>query len=74
MRPSEFKRIRTELGLTATQWGKLLGYKCNDNAMRVLISRMENGHTGITPQVAMLAESYRQHGVPAHRLALLDTL
>jgi len=74
MPPSEFKAIRKGLGLTDEQWGKLLGYKCNPNAMRVLISQMESGKQRITPQVALLAESYRDNGVPRDRLALLGIL
>jgi len=74
MRASEFRAIRKGLGLTAYQWGKLLGYRGSATVIKIQISRMERARRDIPAQVALLAESYRANGVPRHRLALLDVL
>lgn len=54
MTPDEFGSARKRLGLTQEQLAALLGYRGSPQSRRVIISRFENGHRLIPPQVVII--------------------
>lgn len=58
MTPQDFKFIRTQLGLTGTQWGNLLGLR--GSGVRSTISSMEAGRKAISGRIAMLAAQHKR--------------
>jgi transcriptional regulator with XRE-family HTH domain len=61
----EFRDIRYRLGLSASEWGRALGYSGSHNSLRTVISRYERGRRVIPTRTVRLAFMYGKHGVPA---------
>ena len=74
MTPSEFKKIREQLGLSQEAWGRALGYSMAH--MRQQISKMEAGRVGISPAIAGLARalSLQHEAVTSAAEAIRDTI
>lgn len=53
MKPEEIREARKKLGLTQTEFAKVLGLQTNST-----ISLMESGRSQITPTAVLLIEAY----------------
>jgi transcriptional regulator with XRE-family HTH domain len=62
----ELRALRYRLGLSASEWGRALGYTGKPASLRSIISRFETGERPIPPWIARLAWMYGHHGIPAH--------
>ena len=59
---AKLKYIRSRYGLSAAQWGHLLGYSGRNVAVHV--RRLERGARPIPPAVGKLALMYALNGIP----------
>ena len=64
MQGKELKAIRHELGLSAVELGRALGYAGTDNSASVTIRRYEANLRPIPPLVDRLAKMFARHGCP----------
>jgi hypothetical protein len=62
----EFRALRFRLGLSASEWGRALGYAASPPVLRRIISRFETGERALPTSIARLAWMYGHHGIPAH--------
>ena len=66
----EFKAIREKLGLSLTEWGRVLGYQGSNDTVRALIHKYENGSRTIPPMLSILAKVIGCIGLDKLRKAL----
>lgn len=64
MTGDQFKTIRRELGLTARQLGKALGYRGNENTLGVQIRSFESDKREIPEPTGRLMEMFGRFGIP----------
>ena len=64
MTGAELQAIRKSLGLSATRFGRALGFAGTPNTINVQIRRYENGTRAIPAWIARLAYLYGKHGIP----------
>jgi len=64
MTGEEFRAVRYQLGLSAQEWGRALGYGGKPNSIRSAISQQERGVRPVPRVIALLAKMYARHGVP----------
>ncbi len=64
MTGSEMKSIRAELGLSAVQLGRAVGYTGGDATIAVMISKYEKGSRPIPSHMQRLLLMFQRHGVP----------
>jgi hypothetical protein len=62
----EFRALRFRLGLSASEWGRALGYRALTPVLTRMIIRFETGERPIPSWIARLAWMYGHHGIPAH--------
>lgn len=60
----ELRRIRHELGLSGSKFGRALGYGGADTSIQPQISKLENDKRPVPISVARLAFMYWRFGVP----------
>ncbi len=61
----QFRAIRKRLGLTASQWGRALGYVGTDASVSVSVYRLEGRKDAVPPQVELLARFRKRYGIKA---------
>lgn len=66
----ELKAIREKLGLSLTEWGRVLGYQGSNDTVRALMHKYENGSRTIPPMLAILAKIIGHIGLDKVRKAL----
>ena len=64
MTGAEMRSIRDELGLSAVQLGRAVGYGGGAPTIAVMISKYENGAREIPGHLARLLIMFQRHGVP----------
>jgi len=64
MTGDEMKSIRHQLGLSAVQLGRAMGYTGADNTVSVTVRRYESDMRPIPPWLARLLKMFEMHGVP----------
>jgi hypothetical protein len=62
MTGAKLKYTRSSYGLSAAQWGRLLG--CSGRNVAVHLRRLESGSLRIPPAVEKLALMYALNGIP----------
>lgn len=68
MNHDQFRHIRRELGLTARQLGRALGYNGNPNTLGVQIRGFESGKREIPGPTSRLMEMFELCGIPTDKL------
>jgi len=61
---AEFRAIRDALGLSASAWGRALGYSGPKANIAVHIRRLERDGRGIPASIKRLAVMFKHHGIP----------
>ena len=64
MKGAQLKAIRKALNLSASAWGRALGYSGSKSQIAVQVRRFERDDRRIPFWIARLALMYAQHGIP----------